>query len=88
MALDAPRWQLAGPDHGLGAVDEGGLVLVEESWNTSTLAELARRGHRLAPVDGLQRTGFGGGQILMRHPYSGVIIGGSDPRKDGCAAGW
>ena len=53
------------------------------------MAALARRGHRLAPVTGFDRGGaFGGGQIIQRDPRSGVLIGGSDPRKDGCAVGW
>ena len=32
--------------------------------------------------------GFGGGQIIMVHPETGVLMGGSDPRKDGCAVGY
>ncbi|HXF63465.1 MAG TPA: gamma-glutamyltransferase, partial [Caldilineaceae bacterium] len=87
-ALDAPRWQLAGPGDGLGAQQSGGLVMMEEGWSFATLAELARRGHRLVPVDGFERITFGGGQIILRDPESGVLIGGSDPRKDGCAVGW
>ncbi len=88
QALDAPRWQLAGPHDGLGAGQEGGLVQMEEGWPYATLAELARRGHRIQPVDGFGRSGFGGGQIILRDPASGVLVGGSDPRKDGCALGW
>jgi gamma-glutamyltranspeptidase / glutathione hydrolase len=88
QALDVPRWQLAGPDAGLGAHEEGGLVLIEEGWDFGVLAELTRRGHRLAPVDGAGRIGFGGGQIIVRDPETGVLTGGSDPRKDGCAVGW
>jgi gamma-glutamyltranspeptidase/glutathione hydrolase len=37
---------------------------------------------------GADRIGFGGGQIILRDPESGVLIAGSDPRKDGCAVGW
>ena len=87
-ALDVPRWALSGPHSGLGAQEPGGLVMVEEGWAFSVLAELTRRGHRLAPVDGFGRAVFGGGQIVLRDPESGVLIGGSDPRKDGCAVGW
>lgn len=88
QALDMPRWQLAGPHAGLGAQEPGGLVQIEEGWSFATLAELTRRGHALAPIDGFGRTGFGGGQIIMRDPATGVLIGGSEPRKDGCAVGW
>ena len=88
QALDMPRWALAGPGDGLGAHQEGGLVFVEEGWEFALLAELARRGHRLAPVAGFARSTFGGGQIILRDPQTGVLTGGSDPRKDGCAVGW
>lgn len=88
QALDMPRWQLTGPSAGLGSQEDGGLVAIEEGWSYATLAELARRGHRLTPVDGFGRVGFGGGQVIMRDPATGILIGGSDPRKDGCAAGW
>ena len=87
-ALDAPRWQIGDPAEGVGSLDEGGVVMVEDSWSTDTLAELARRGHRLAPVNGFGRVSFGGGQIIYRDPKSGVLFGGSDPRKDGCAVGY
>jgi gamma-glutamyltranspeptidase/glutathione hydrolase len=87
-ALDAPRWALSGPHDGLGAAEEGGVLFVEEGWDYSVLADLARRGHRLAPVTGYERGLFGGGQIILRNPQDGVLIGGSDPRKDGCAVPW
>jgi gamma-glutamyltranspeptidase/glutathione hydrolase len=88
MALDMPRWQLVGPSAGMGSGEAGGLVMVEEGFGFALLAELARRGHKLQPVDGYGRIGFGGGQIIVRDPKSGVLIAGSDPRKDGLAVGW
>ncbi len=88
QALDMPRWMLAEPRDGLGAQQPGGLVLMEEGWAFATLAELARRGHRLVPVAGFDRGVFGGGQIILRDPATGVLTAGSDPRKDGCAVGW
>lgn len=88
MALDAPRWQLIGPSAGMGSSEEGGLVMIEEGFGFATQAELARRGHRLIPIDGYGRVAFGGGQIIMRDPESGVLIAGSEPRKDGAAVGW
>lgn len=88
MALDAPRWRLAGPSDPLGAEQRGGLVWIEEGWRFGTLAELSRRGHRLSLVEGFGRGSFGGGQIILRDPETGVLTGGSDPRKDGCAVGW
>ena len=44
---------------------------------------LAQRGHQL--VDGL---GYGGFQGIVVDPDTGVLMGGSDPRKDGLALGW
>jgi gamma-glutamyltranspeptidase/glutathione hydrolase len=88
QALDMPRWQLTGPSGGLGAREDGGLVAMEEGWSYVTLAELARRGHHLTPVDGFGHVSFGGGQVILRDPQTGILTGGSDPRKDGCAVGW
>lgn len=87
-ALDAPRWQINDPEMGLGATDEGGVILVEDHWDQATLAELGRRGHHLVPVHGLARVSFGGGQIICRNPATGVLVAGSDSRKDGCAVGY
>jgi len=87
-ALDVPRWALVGPGNPLGAEQAGGLVRVEEGLSFATLAELGQRGHRLVPLDGFWRAMFGGGQIILRDPDTGVLTGGSDPRKDGCAVGW
>ncbi|MBN1934587.1 MAG: gamma-glutamyltransferase, partial [Anaerolineae bacterium] len=81
-------WMLRAQGGGMGAQEPGGLLYVEEGWSFATLAELTRRGHRLAPIDGFGRGVFGGGQIIMRDPQSGVLKAGSDPRKDGCAVGF
>lgn len=91
-ALDAPRWQLSGPVLGyansMGQAEPGGSVALEEGHDAQVVQELTRRGHRIAIRTGLARGGFGGGQIICRHPETGTLTGGSDPRKDGCAMGW
>jgi gamma-glutamyltranspeptidase / glutathione hydrolase len=88
QSLDMPRWRLAVDGGGVGAQEPGGRVLVEDGWSFATLAELARRGHQLVPIDGFARGTFGGGQIIVRDPATGVLTAGSDPRKDGCAVGY
>ena len=87
QSLDQPRWQLAGST-GMGREEQGGLVYIEDGWDFAILAELTRRGHRLAPIDGFGRGMFGGGQIILRDPTTGILTGGTEPRKDGCAVGW
>lgn len=47
--------------------------------------DLTRRGHQ---VVGGNPESFGGAHMIMVHPDSGVFVGGSDPRKGGCALGF
>jgi gamma-glutamyltranspeptidase/glutathione hydrolase len=56
---------------------------VERGYSQDVRAQLAQMGHKvITPPDAL-----GGAQnILMQD--SGVLIGASDPRKDGCALGY
>ncbi len=88
QSLDMPRWQLVGPGGGLGSLEDGGLVQMEEGWSDETVAALEGMGHRIVRIGGFARGGFGGGQIILRDPVTGVLTGGSDPRKDGCAVGF
>lgn len=93
QALDMPRWRVDAGSQGVGAEEPGGLVHIEEGWSFDFMAELTKRGHRLAPAGEFGRPGhgrgaFGGGQIIVRDPETGILIGGSDPRKDGCAIGY
>lgn len=92
-ALDHPRWRLASLAAGMGvqamgASQPGGLLYIEEGWSYDTLAKLAAKGHQLAPVTGIEQVIFGGGQIILRNPQTGVLVGGSEPRMDGAAIGW
>ena len=47
--------------------------------------ELTRRGHQ---VVGGNPESFGGAHMILIHPESGAFVGGSDPRKGGCALGF
>ena len=64
---------------------EGLKVGLEPSIPEATVQELKRRGHQV--VSGAAES-FGGAHAIMIHPESGVFIGGSDPRKGGCAIGF
>tara|TARA_B100000686_G_C16806854_1_gene991881 strand:- start:38843 stop:40429 length:1587 start_codon:yes stop_codon:yes gene_type:complete len=73
QALDAPRWHVA----------EDFSVYLEPALEHLG-SKLADRGHNFtknAPM-GL----FGGGQIILKK--DDIYVAGSDPRKDGCAAGF
>ena len=71
-ALDRPRFRV-----------EGDAVLLEEGlWERA--GELAGLG--LHPAPSRERAPFGGGQVILVD--GNVLVGGSDPRKDGYAAGF
>lgn len=80
-ALDRPRWQVS-------SGDPAGTILLEEGYPVKTMAKLAELGHRVQPISGRARGIFGSGQIILRDAQTGVLYGGSDPRKDGLVAGY
>ena len=63
-------------------------VALEEGLPKSTLRDLLGRGHNAFMVEGYDRHTFGGGQVIERDGNGGVLRGGSEPRRDGCAVGW
>jgi len=73
QALDAARFFLY-----------DGVLDVETGVPDSTREGLAALGHRVAAEGGPH----GGGQGIVIDWEQGVLHGGSDPRKDGCAAGY
>jgi gamma-glutamyltranspeptidase/glutathione hydrolase len=58
-------------------------ICLEQGISAGTADDLRRRGHQI--IDGL---GFGGFQGVLIDQDTGVLMGGSDPRKDGLALGW
>lgn len=73
QALDVPRM----------FITDGGLS-VEPTVPQHTQARLKAMGHEIEIAD----APIGGGQIIWRDPASGCFCGGSEPRKDGMAAGF
>ncbi len=74
-AIDAPR-AFADP------ID--GTLQVESGFSDTICAELETLGHKVVRPDGP----IGGAQIIQMDRERGVLIGASDPRKDGCAIGY
>jgi gamma-glutamyltranspeptidase/glutathione hydrolase len=81
-ALDRPRFCLVMDDEGEG------VLALEDGIPVTTMARLAELGHTIKPVTGAGRALFGSGQIIRRNGETGVLYGGSDPRKDGLVAAY
>jgi gamma-glutamyltranspeptidase/glutathione hydrolase len=77
-ALDAPRFCWL----------EDKTVALEASVPDDIRASLTGRGHDLIPEERAGFYHYGGGQVIVRDPATGVLIGGSEPRNDGAAVGW
>lgn len=77
MAVDAPRWR----------VTEGLGIAIEDTMPPATLDALAALGHQISLEAPDNAFGFGGAQLIHRLPKGGYAAG-SDPRKDGLAAGF
>jgi gamma-glutamyltranspeptidase/glutathione hydrolase len=73
QAGEAPRFRHSGEE-----------VLLESAFSATVRTGLSRLGHRVASaIDA-----WGGYQGILMNPATGVLMGGSDPRKDGLAIGW
>ena len=60
-----------------------GILALESTVSDAIVRDLAGRGHRVARAGAL-----GGCQAIWIDRQRGCLIGGSDPRKDGCALGY
>ncbi len=85
-AGDAARIRHAGSatPTGLPSEAHGGTVMVESGITDEAFAALRAKGHHVSRARG----GFGGYQAIRIDSELGTLSGGSDPRKDGCAAGY
>ncbi|MDG2355281.1 MAG: gamma-glutamyltransferase, partial [Paracoccaceae bacterium] len=72
-AIDFPR-----------SFPEAGHLKLENGYSNSIAVELEKKGHEiLRPSQPI-----GGAQAIICDNITGTLIGGSDPRKDGCALGY
>jgi gamma-glutamyltranspeptidase / glutathione hydrolase len=76
-AIDAPRWR----------VMQGREVAMETSFDAAVIDRLQEWGHQVSLQPPEAAFGFGGAQIIHRMD-NGLYVAGSDPRKDGYAAGF
>ena len=84
QAVEAPRWRhfQQGTDANWPhAADE--RLEIEARVPADVLAELERRGHRLERVGPLE--GGCNEQAIVRDGATGLLLAGSDPRRDGLA---
>jgi gamma-glutamyltranspeptidase/glutathione hydrolase len=72
-AIDAPR-----------AFFEGEATVVERGMTVHAIEGLRKRGHQIE----IAPSPWGGAQAIRIDWDRGVLIGGSEPRKDGCAIGY
>ncbi len=85
-AGEAPRLQHVGSATPTGgkADKNGGTIEAERGISDDLIKELERRGHHVRRV---QKNG-GGYQGILIDPKTGMLHGGSEARKDGCAVGY
>jgi gamma-glutamyltranspeptidase/glutathione hydrolase len=72
-AMDRPR-----------SFANAGILKMEATHDPAVVEELRRRGHDVTVTD----DPLGGSQAIWIDHARGVLVGGSDPRKDGCAMGY
>jgi gamma-glutamyltranspeptidase/glutathione hydrolase len=86
QAGEAPRIEHVGSATPTGrpGKPDGGTVRAEPGIPEEVLTELRKRGHNVTRV----RYNSGGYQGILIAPETGVLQGGSEPRKDGCAVGY
>ncbi len=85
-AGEAPRLEHVGSatPTGQSGSRTGGTVQTERGIPDKVIEELKRRGHQVKNV----KTNGGGYQGILIDPKTNVLHGGSETRKDGCAAGY
>jgi len=75
QAIEAPRYRYV----------SGNQVLFEDEMTEPVIKSLIEKGHQRTTQPGAS---MGGGQAIMIDPANGMLMGASDPRKDGMALGY
>jgi gamma-glutamyltranspeptidase/glutathione hydrolase len=85
LAGEALRFRHDGSSTPVGRhMSDGGVVHLEPGMSDVTIRGLRDRGHRVETT----AAGYGGYQGIWIDEESGTLLGGSEPRKDGCALGY
>ncbi len=84
-AGDAPRFRHTGSSQPTGeTMQDGGALHLETGIEAEVTRALARKGHRISVLLG----GYGGYQGIWIDHERGVLLGGTESRKDGAAIGY
>ncbi len=83
-AIEAPRWSST-PGTLPGEITNPYGLQLESGFSPEVAEELQKRGHA---VEMAPPWSFGSVSAILVDPENGVLCGGSDPRRDGYAAGW
>ena len=84
-AGDAARIRHYGSSQPTGEfMTDGGRLSVESGFEDAVIRALIEKGHSVVRDSG----GFGGYQGIWWNHEDDLLIGGSESRKDGCAAGY
>ena len=84
-AGDAPRIQHEGSSEPTDErMTDGGVVYLESGFDYQEIRKLLAKGHKI----GYSLDGYGGYQAIKFDAKNGVLIGASESRKDGQAAGY
>jgi gamma-glutamyltranspeptidase len=87
QAAELPRWTSTAPgQYANWPHDAENALTVEQRVPEAVRRELADRGHRVKTVGDLE--GPCSIEIIHRDPTTGMLIAGSDPRRDGWALAW
>jgi gamma-glutamyltranspeptidase/glutathione hydrolase len=88
-AGDALRFRHAGSSTPRGGImKDGGTVFLERGFSPDVVRVLRSKGHRVEVRSEREDGNYGGYQGVWIDPQSGMLYGGSEPRKDGCAIGY